>query len=95
VFSVKTSFSAVSNSQKWPYPGMDVFSVVTVSETGTETYVSSAIIDSFCAHMHDKIVYKNLVNFTQQMFPSTLPHNFLSAIGIALILWSTDMCRLV
>jgi len=31
------------------------------------------------------------VNFTQQMFPSTLPHNFLSAIGIAPILWSTDV----
>jgi len=32
------------------------------------------------------------VNFTQQMFPSTLAHNFLSAIGIAPNLWFTDMC---
>jgi len=31
------------------------------------------------------------VNFTKQMFPSTLAHNFLSVIGIAPILWSTDV----
>jgi len=29
------------------------------------------------------------------MFPSTLANKFLSATGIAPILWSTDMCRLV
>jgi len=32
-----------------------------------------------------------MVNFTQQMSPSTIAHNFLSAIGIAPILWSTDV----
>jgi len=31
------------------------------------------------------------VNFIQQMFPWTLAHNFLSVIGIAPILWSTDV----
>jgi len=51
----------------------------------------SAITDGFGAHLHAKIIYKNLVNFTQQMFPSTLANNFLSAIGIAPILWSTDV----
>jgi len=48
-----------------------------------QNLVFSAIIDGFWAHLH--------ANFTQQMFPSTLAHNFLSAIGIAPILWSTDV----
>jgi len=51
----------------------------------------SAIIDGFWAHLRAKIIWKNLMNFTQQMFPSTLAHDFLSAIGIAPILLSTDV----
>jgi len=41
----------------------------------------SAVIDGFWAHLHAKIIYKNSVNFAQQMFPSTVICHFLSAIG--------------